>query len=109
MRNIKAVFFDLDGTLFDTAGDLHAALNQILLNRGLPLTPLEDFRFHIHGGTAMMLKFGLGLQSSHKDYAQIQNEFLNHYAKNITQLTTWFPDMEKLLDYLDQQKISWGI
>ena len=38
---IKAVLFDLDGTLLDTSDDLGAALNHVLTNKQLPLSPVE--------------------------------------------------------------------
>ena len=38
------IAFDLDGTLVETAGDIHAALNKVLAAEGLPTATLEDIR-----------------------------------------------------------------
>ena len=51
---MSAVLFDLDGTLIDTAPDMAASLNQILLEEGLPELSLADLRPHVsRGGLAM--------------------------------------------------------
>ena len=44
------VFFDLDGTLADTAPDLVAAANQLLEARNLPLKPYEFLRPYASAG-----------------------------------------------------------
>ena len=49
---IKAMVFDLDGTLVDTAPDLLAAINEVRRTAGRPPAPMHEFRTEITGGTA---------------------------------------------------------
>ncbi len=56
---IQCVLFDLDGTFADTAPDLHYALDQVLLSRGLPPLPFEQLRPSVSHGSQAMLKVGL--------------------------------------------------
>ena len=54
------VVFDLDGTLVDTAPDLVATLNAILVREGLPPVDYEAARNMVGGGARVMLERGLG-------------------------------------------------
>ena len=47
---MKAVIFDLDGTLLDTLGDLAASGNAVLKKRGIPIHPEDAFRHFIGDG-----------------------------------------------------------
>ena len=51
----EAVLFDLDGTLADTAPDLGAALNQLLLEQGREPLPMEKLRPHVSSGARGMI------------------------------------------------------
>ena len=46
----KAVLFDLDGTLLDSLEDIADAMNDALRDKGLPIHPVEKFRFFIGDG-----------------------------------------------------------
>lgn len=50
MKKYDAVFFDLDGTLIDTAPDLAYAMNQLLSRYGRGPVYFPYFRFHVSGG-----------------------------------------------------------
>jgi phosphoglycolate phosphatase len=58
MMNFKpyqAVIFDLDGTLLDTLEDLGDAVNRVLSARGLPVHPMDAYRFFVGDGVAMLI------------------------------------------------------
>lgn len=55
-----AVFFDLDGTLADTADDLAAPVNQMRLDRGLKPLPLSEYRPFASEGSRALIQVGLG-------------------------------------------------
>ncbi|MHB8789277.1 MAG: HAD family hydrolase [Desulfobulbaceae bacterium] len=52
----KAVIFDLDGTLLDTLDDLAAAGNRVLTAAGLPVHPLDSYRFFVGDGLQVLIE-----------------------------------------------------
>ena len=53
---IRAVLFDLDGTLIDTLPDLHAAACAMLNDLGRPPLPLESIRAYVGRGIPNLIK-----------------------------------------------------
>jgi phosphoglycolate phosphatase len=51
----QAVIFDLDGTLLDTLADIGDAMNRVLSARGLPVHPIDAYRFFVGDGVAMLI------------------------------------------------------
>ena len=105
----KAVLFDFDGTLADTAADLGRALNRLRAARGLADLPLADLRPHASGGARGLIGAGLGIAPEHPDYAALRAAFLEHYAAEICVDTRLFPGMAELLAALEARGLRWGI
>lgn len=108
-RVIDAVFFDLDGTLMDTAPDLATACNRLLGEYQLPEVPLEKFREWVHGGAAMMICESFQMSIDHPDFLTIKSAFLNYYQQQIVCQTQLFDGIDELLRLLDHKKIPWGV
>jgi len=98
--------FDLDGTLIETAPDLHAALNHTLGSKGLGPVSLETIRMMIGDGAKAMIRKGLTHHQVPIDHDEIEQElwptFLDHYRANITRLSTPFEDCVRSLDQLKE-------
>ena len=105
----EAVFFDLDGTLADTALDLGGALNRLLAEEGRQARPLAALRPHVSGGARALLRVGFGLGPEDAAYPPMQKRFLDLYQANICNDTCLFPGMESLLTALEARGIKWGI
>ena len=60
-NQIQAVFFDLDGTLLDTAPDLGAAADKMRLDRGMPPLPAHHYRPLAGSGARGMIAVAFGL------------------------------------------------
>lgn len=105
----RAVFFDLDGTLADTAPDLGGALNQLLQEVGRPALAMATLRPHVSAGTRGMLGIGFGLTPDAIAYPDLAQRFLELYAARLCQETRLFDGMEPLLADLDRRGILWGI
>ena len=103
------VFFDLDGTLADTAPDLVAAANQLLLVRNLPIKPYESLRPHASAGARGLLEGTFGIGTDHPDFITLRDEFYGNYEKALLVESKLFDDMDHLLDQMDQAKLPWGI
>ena len=83
MNNIKAVLFDLDGTLIDTAPDMANALNTLLQQLGKKTLPYPGIRNYVSKGGSALIRFGLGeTQDSSKPHKYIQ-EFLDIYSRSL--------------------------
>lgn len=105
---LKAVLFDLDGTLLDTAPDLGQALNRVRGDEGLPPLPDALIRTQVsHGGKAL-IQLGFPERSA-DDKETLRLRLLSYYSANIADQTRPFPGMDTLLDILDAQNIPWGI
>ena len=104
-----AVFFDLDGTLVDTADDLAAPVNHMREARGLKPLPLEEYRPFASAGSRGLLHIGLGATTDDPDYPALRTEFLTRYEKSIASHTRLFPGMPDLLAWLEANGIRWGV
>jgi 2-phosphoglycolate phosphatase len=105
----KAVLFDFDGTLADTAADLSRALNRLRAARGLADVPLEDLRPHASSGARGLIEAGLGILPEHPEFKALRDAFLRHYADEICIDTRLFPGMETLLGEIETRNLRWGI
>ncbi len=105
----EAVFFDLDGTLADTAPDLAGTLNRLKADHGLEPSPFEQLRPQVSNGVRGMLSVGFGITPEEPAYAGLAQRFLSLYAESLCVETCLFPGMAELLDQLDERGIVWGV
>ena len=106
---IKAILFDLDGTLANTAPDLGEALNRQRIARGLPVLPIELIRTEASAGARGLLGLGFNIKPGDPGYDAMRAEFLDFYAERLCDGTTLFPGILELLDELDGRRLPWGI
>lgn len=105
----KAIFFDLDGTLIDSAPDLGAAADKMRTDRGMPSLPLELYRPMAGAGARGMLKIGFGMAPDDADFATMREEFFQNYERNLVERTYAFDGVADMLQALKQYGIAWGI
>ncbi len=107
-----AVVFDLDGTLADTAPDLHGTLNTILTELGRPALPLAAVRPMIGDGAKALLLRGLeasgGLPAS-PSLDELYADFLTRYTADPARLSTPFPGLTDVLQDFSRAGIDMGV
>ena len=105
----RAVFFDLDGTLLDTAPDMVRALNLLLEEEGAPTVDYDVARKLVSDGTKALVNLGFGDQQSEDDFERRRQRYLAIYEENICLDTVLFDGMEETLSFLEENNIVWGI
>ena len=105
----KLVLFDLDGTLIDTAPDFITSLNNVLTRHNKKNITAHEIRTYISEGSSKLIRYSFKISESDKEFNKYKNEFLLEYKNNLTRSTRLFNGIEKLLNYLDDKEIIYGI
>lgn len=105
---INGILFDLDGTLLDTAADLAAALNHVLKLKQLNPLPVNEVRPYISTGVTGLLNLG-GIDTKAPIFSSLRQKFLDYYHQHICIHTHLFPNVETLINYLQEKELAWGI
>ncbi len=105
----RAVLFDLDGTLADTAPDLANAVNKMRHDRGLPLTPYELLRPMASAGARGLIGVAFGIQPGDAEFEAMRTEFLANYEARIADQTVLFEDIVALLEKIESNDQRWGV
>lgn len=106
---VKAVFFDLDGTLIDSAPDLAGSANDMRVARGMAPLPMDHLRPMVGAGARGMLLQAFGIGPRDTLFGELKDEFLARYADRMTRETRVFPAMAEVVDVLDARGVPWGI
>ena len=108
----KAILFDLDGTLIDSAPDIVAAVNELLAGRDLPPLKVDQIRAMIGGGVMKLVErafaasgsplAGSALEEANRDMAPI-------YRRHLTGLTRLMPGVREALTHFHLNGTAMGV
>ena len=106
---VEAVFFDLDGTLVDTAPDFIATANQFVAEH--KLVPIDEnvIRATVSDGSGALVKCIFGIDEDHPNFETHRQRLLDVYDEYRGRYSRLFPGIEKLLAKLQQRQLPWGI
>lgn len=108
-QHLRAVLFDLDGTLIDSAPDLGRAANAMREARGQPPLPLATYRPHCGSGARGMLGQAFSVAPGQALYDELKREFLDRYEGLMFDNTLPFAGIDATLSALTSLGLSWGI
>ena len=108
-EDVRAVLFDLDGTLIDSAPDLGAAADRMRTDRGMPSLPLETYRPMAGAGARGMLGIAFGITPDHPDFPAMREEFFVRYEQAMTERTVIFDGVPQLVSRLVELGLAWGV
>ncbi len=112
MGGVRAVVFDLDGTLVDSAPDLHAAALATLAEAGLPPITQAQTRSFIGNGVPKFVERMMaahGLAPDPDRHAALVAAFLRHYAREPALRTTLYPGVAAALDRIEASGAVMGL
>ena len=106
--DLKSVIFDLDGTLLDTADEIHYVFNKVLTLNNLPLQSKKYYKDNIGNGidhllTEILPKDFVG------DYNSILSQAKELYSKYLNKKAKPFDGIYDILNLLGEKNISMGI
>ena len=105
---IRAVIFDLDGTLLDTTEEIHYIFNQLLLINDLPTRSQQFYKDTIGKGIDHLLKRCLP-EKFDGDYGSMLEQAKKLYSINLNKKARVFEGVPDVLDLLSEKNVRMGI
>lgn len=108
IADLRAVLFDLDGTLVDSAPDLIAALQILCAEIGETAADPAKVRPAISGGGRAILRRGLP-NADEKQIEELLPRYLDIYSRSVAVATRLYDGMDDVLLRLEALGIPWGV
>lgn len=108
MSRVRAILFDLDGTLLDSAPDLVAALNWVRAGEGLEALPVDLMARHVSRGAVGLLQAGMP-NAGAEQFQMWKDKLLARYAEHSFRHSVLYSGIPEVLGFLSESEIPWGI
>ncbi len=102
---IRAVLFDLDGTLVDTLSDLTDATNYSLQKNGYNTLNEEQVKLYIGNGNYKLMQRAIGENATKDEIEKCLADFFEFYKENCAKKSKPYKDIVKLLKALKENNI----
>lgn len=106
---MKAVIFDLDGTLLDTLADIGTGANFALCQFGYPVYPLEKYRQMVGHGVKNLFRTALPAGSTEEDVDRVNSVYQQYYPANCTVHTSYYPGVKEFLRKLTDRGLQLAV
>lgn len=107
--SLKAVFFDLDGTLLDSAPDFFVAMHQLMDEYQQPHVDEAVIRATVSDGGRALTTLGFGLQVGDDGFHERHQRLLDIYTEHMGKHCVLFPGIDALLLQIKQAQLFWGV
>ncbi len=108
-RKIKAVVFDLDGTLLDTLEDLCNATNWALRHNGLPERTLDEVRTFVGNGVRRLIERAVPRGTGATQLERVFADFKAYYVDHCQEFTCLYDGVAELLRRLKEAGLRLAI
>jgi phosphoglycolate phosphatase len=108
-RRLRAVIFDLDGTLVDTAGDFVPVVQRLREEAGL--APMDEARIRasVSNGASALVSLALSMAATDEAFESRRQRLLELYADILGRHARPYPGLRDLLEDLAARGIAWGV
>lgn len=106
---LRAVLFDMDGTLLDTAPDFVAVVQAMREARALPPVDETQVRDVVSGGARAMVINSFDVDPFSPEFEVLRLEFLERYQNHCAVRTRFFDGMAELLEDIERARLIWGV
>ncbi len=103
---IKAVIFDLDGTLVNTISDLAASVERALSEHGYPTHTIEEYTSYIGNGTMKLIERSLSANTDKAIVERVHTRFSEIYSQHYCDTSLPYDGITELLDMLSDRGVA---
>lgn len=107
--HLRAVLFDMDGTLLDTAPDFIAVAQAMRQARGLSRIPDQQVRDVVSGGARAMVLSAFDVDPLSEEFETLRLEFLDRYQDHCAVESQLYDGMAQLLSEIEAADLLWGV
>ncbi len=111
MEKKKAIIFDLDGTLFNSIGDIAAACNKMLSRHGYPVHPVEKYIHWVGNGALKLVERALpkAIAEQKELVSQLHLEYEKLYYGDYKTNSSLYKGIPEILNFLTEKNIPFSI
>ncbi len=106
---LKAVLFDLDGTLVDTAEEFVGVVQALRAEHGMDAMDPARIRASVSNGARALVTLGLGIAETAPEFEEKRLRLLELYGQVLGSAALPYPGIAELLAALSERGIGWGV
>ncbi|MDN6872329.1 N-acetylmuramic acid 6-phosphate phosphatase MupP [Pseudomonas citronellolis] len=106
---LRAVLFDMDGTLLDTAPDFIAVCQAMLAAHGRASIDAQRIADVVSGGARAMVAATFDMDPEADGFETLRQEFLDRYQDHCAVYSRLYDGMPELLESIERANLIWGV